>query len=97
MRSHHHSHQSIFFKVVPNILVATAFLTTLGIVTHHVSKLSALQKGVRLLCFCRRKQVHQIQQVSYSREESNEDQIGDFPQFVRFDQDREPLLANNEE
>ena len=97
MRSHHHSHQSIFFKVVPNILVATAFLTTLGIVTHHVSKLSALQKGVCLLCFCRRKQVHQIQQVSYSREESNEDQIGDFPQFVQFDQDREPLLANNEE
>ena len=99
-----YSHQSAngYQAIFTYCSVATALVTFIGIVTYHIyTQLAAWR------CFQRRKLHHGpepevlVPLLANNDEEADEQEshisMEDWPPFVRFDQDREPLLAEENE
>ena len=98
-----YSHQSVngHQAFITYCSVGTALVTFIGIVTYHTyTQLAALR------CFQRRRLQHgpelkELEPLLANNEGSDEQEphisMEDWPPFVRFDQDREPLLAEQNE
>ena len=95
--------QSLYSVIIPHISVGIALFTFLGIIIYHIASLNLVKKfthkfcyHIKILQYCRSTEVNTTGHLT----ESDEDFIytATFPQYKPFNEDREPLLAaDNEE
>ena len=94
------SHYSVTFSTISShLLIGLAFLTALGIIAYHISKIKATRKLVSLLfkycCRCKRKrEFHRMQQSLDWNSDDDRFNVENFPRYVPVNEEREPLLAS---
>ena len=94
------SHYTVRFSTISShLLVGLAFLTALGIIAYHISKVKSTRK-LALLLFkycCRRKKNREFHHIQQSLDWNSDDdhyQAENFPRYVPVNEEREPLLAS---
>ena len=84
-----------FIEIASHFFVGLAFLTAIGILIYHISKVKAIRKffWLTVQCCCRKKKSYdQCDHMDWN-DDVDRYQVEKFPQFVPIAEDREPLLA----
>ena len=90
----------MFYTISSHLFIGLAFLTALGIIAYHISKIKAIRKLVSLIieyrCHCKRKrELHHMQQsLDWNSDNKDHYHVENFPRYVPVNEEREPLLAS---
>ena len=91
MKSHYNV--IMFYTISSHLFTGLAFLTALGIIAYHISKI----KAVRYRYHCKRKrEFHHMQQsLDWNSDDEDHYHVENFPQYIPINKEREPLLASS--
>ena len=92
--------ESVFSVIVPHICVSVALLTFIGVIVYHITRLNPIKNNIRKCCWLVRILQHSKRMNTITHLPtftSDELSTAHFPHYEPFNEDREPLLATDNE